>query len=173
MGKQVLSRQSLILVAACIFIAAIGLLVGHSQGGDLDAATAEGRATGAEAGAKRGTELGYRAGYRTAYADASQKAFRSAKKRAMKRGATSIKATPVLRECGDLAEEGAGTYSVRSENVVCDIARQVAYQWESQCAATSCSVPAGFACSTVQVGYELSNTTCLSGSRKVTFESGS
>jgi hypothetical protein len=148
---------------------------GNASGEDLAAARANGRAKGQRAGAARGAEKGYRDGLARGKKQGYKAAVRQAKKKTLIGGQAEVAAAPVSRSCGNLVENGAGTYSISSVDVICDIARQVARQWEMQCASKpsgSCTVGAGFACSYKQVGEELGNITCTSGDRRVAFENG-
>jgi len=111
------------------------------------------------------------AGRKRAYRSTYGRTFR----RAIRAGQEEIAVGPVSRSCGDLANEGAGTYGVASVNVICDIALQVARQWELECATApsgDCTVNAGFACDYTQVALELGNITCTQDDRTVTFETG-
>jgi hypothetical protein len=80
-------------------------------------------------------------------------------------------------ECGDLADEGAGTYSVKGNGVDCDTARSMAYTWETIClgmdvAPNPCPVIRRFNCSQSEVAIELVSITCVRGRHAVTFENG-
>lgn len=162
-----------ICFAAFVLAALAAFLFAYSRGPELSSAERAGVATGTQNGAERGSELGYRAGFRRAYAASKKRAHASAKRKTIKAGAAEASTpTPVSRNCGDLVDSGAGSYSVRSLNVTCGIATQVATQWETNCTSGSCTVPAGFSCSYTSGGIELIYVTCVDGSRKVTFENG-
>ena len=152
-----------------------GYAVGRSTGEDLEEARSDGRAAGERSGSARGAARGYRQGFQRGRRRAYRSAYRKALARTLASGAGQISARPVNRSCGNLVEEGAGTYNVQSVNVVCDIARQVATQWEGECATRpsgSCTVRAGFACSYQEIGEELAAITCTDSDRRVTFQSG-
>lgn len=145
-----------------------GYLLGRSSGEDLNQARSEGRALGERAGSARGAESGYRTGLRLGHREGYRQAYRRALRAATRKGEPQNVPAPVHRSCGDIAEEGAGTYNVNSTNVICDIALQVARQWEMECAqqpSGDCTVKAGFACDYRQVAHELGNITCSEGKR--------
>ncbi len=151
----------------------VGYVVGRSGGEDLDRARSEGRAAGERSGSARGAQRGYREGLQ----EGRRRTYRDAYERALTDTlgeGSEPSTTPVSRSCGNLAEEGAGTYKVQSVDVICDIARQVATQWEMECTQTrsACTVRAGFSCSFAEAGIEQVRVTCVDGERRVTFESG-
>ena len=83
---------------------------------------------------------------------------------------------PKAAACGDLVESGAGTYDVRATGLDCETAIVVARQWEQECATQpdgSCEVTLGFDCTYRQTGYELGEIACVSGERRVEFQTGS
>ena len=80
------------------------------------------------------------------------------------------------KECGDLVESGAGTYDVEAGGVDCGTGREVAQQWEDECASGTpqpCTVSAGFDCSSSSAGTELTRVVCEGpGDQVVLFENG-
>ena len=152
-----------------------GYLLGRSSGEDVNHARNEGRVAGERSGSARGAETGYRRGLRAGRRDGFREGYRRALAGAAGTGQGQAPAVPIRRSCGDIAEEGAGTYNVQSVNVICDIALQVARQWEMECAqrpSGDCTVRAGFACDYQQTGYELGSIACSDGDRRVTFATG-
>ena len=111
-----------------------------------------------------------RAGRRQAF----RASYRSARRRTIEARAGDVAPEPISRSCGNLVETGAGSYNIESVAVICDIALQVARQWEMECAAnptaTGTSMRESFA--TTQTGFELGTLTCTGGSLQVTFETG-
>lgn len=165
------------IVVSALALAAIGggYLLGRSGGEDLDRARSEGREAGQRAGAARGAERGYELGLGAGRREAFRRSYREARARTLRERRGEIAVAPTHRSCGDLVSEGAGSYGVESTNLICDIAVQVARQWEMECAATpegDCTVNAGFYCDYTQTGYELGSITCTEGDRRVTFETG-
>jgi hypothetical protein len=80
-------------------------------------------------------------------------------------------------KCGDLAEDGYGTYNVQGNGVDCTAARNMAYIWEEVClgsdiAPNPCPVVRRFSCSQNEVGIELVSIACIRGDHAVTFENG-
>lgn len=148
-----------------------GYALGVGQGEDLERAKSEGAALGKRTGGARGAETGYRAGLKAGH----RAGYRKAYKRALEQEPPAPAASLPKESCGDLATDGAGTYTVESVGVECGEARQVAEQWEEQCAdepSGDCQVSAGFYCNFEEVAIEQANITCASGNRRVTFESG-
>ena len=165
----------LVIIVIAFVAAAGGYVFGRSTGEDLDRARTDGRAIGERIGSASGAERGYRAGLGDGRRQAYRAAYRAALRRTLRRGKLELDTTPVRRSCGDLAEQGAGSYNVQSVNVICDIALQVGRQWAAECAQTAggdCTVRAGFACDYQEVGYERGEINCTDGSRRVTFETG-
>lgn len=97
-------------------------------------------------------------------------------------GGSTIKLTvakkrepPPVTSCGNLVESGAGSYNVQATGIDCATARQVAAQWEKECAQTpsgSCEVSSGYYCSFQAAGEELGYINCVDGERQVKFETG-
>jgi hypothetical protein len=178
MERSATRRIAVPVVLAVLVIvgtAACGYALGRASGEDLTAARDAGRASGQQAGAARGAERGYRAGLKNGERQAYRLAYRQARERTINAGRGEIAAQPVNRSCGNLVESGAGSYNVQSVNVICDIALQVARQWEMECAITpegDCTVRTGFFCDYTQTGYELGTIACTNGTRQVTFETG-
>jgi hypothetical protein len=82
---------------------------------------------------------------------------------------------PKAVACGDLVESGAGTYDVRATGLDCETAIVIARQWEQECATQpdgSCEVTLGFDCTYRQVAHELGEIACVSGDRRVEFQTG-
>lgn len=160
-------------LAAFLVSASAAFLFANYQGVDVDQARAEGAATGSASGAQRGELLGYRSGYRRAFTQTRKRSYSSTKRRVVKAGAAEAsKVAPINRSCGNMVDEGAGSYSVQAQNLVCDLARQVVVQWEMHCSTGTCSVPAGFSCSYRDGGIELVHVTCIDGERVVRFDNG-
>lgn len=173
--KRVWWMAAVIVALLATLVGGAAYLLARNSGEDLDRARAKGDREGVRLGSRAGTERGLESGERAGEKRAFKPAYRRARARTIKGGAGTTAAAPVSRSCGDLVESGAGTYKVQSVNTVCDIATQVARQWEDQCASQpsgTCTVRAGFACTYVDAGIELGRITCTSGSRKVTFETG-
>ena len=118
-------------------------------------------------GAEEGSRRGHRAGLESrTTAGVPVRHTRRARDRTIAAGASDVAPEPISRSCGNLVETGAGSYNVRSVDVICDIALQVARQWEMECASNSggdCTVLAGFYCDYTQTGYELGTISCTSG----------
>jgi hypothetical protein len=154
-----------------LVLAAGGALAGYSLGvsggADLGGAKGRGEAEGERSGAARGTRGGYRTGLRAGRRTGYRKAYD---------GGLEVTPEPVAeRDCGNLVESGAGTYAVKAKGADCDLARNVARQWETECATGgdgSCRVSAGYECVYRDAGYELGYITCTSGSAQVRFETG-
>jgi hypothetical protein len=80
-------------------------------------------------------------------------------------------------ECGDLGDDGYGTYNVNGNGVDCDTARRMAYIWEGVCSGIDmgpnpCPIIDGFSCTQSKVGIELVSIACVKPGRAVTFENG-
>ena len=152
-----------------------GYALGRASGEDLERARASGQAQGQKAGAARGAERGYRVGLAKGKKTGYRAGYRTERKRVLRGGQSKVAAAPVNRSCGNLVEDGAGTYNVSSVDVVCDLAKQVARQWEMQCAnqpSGSCTVGLDFSCSYSRPGYELGSISCTNADRRVSFETG-
>jgi hypothetical protein len=83
--------------------------------------------------------------------------------------------------CGKLVESGAGTYDVQGTGVECALARQVAREWQQQCATqqlgasqpgVACTVSAGYECDTHREAVELAIIRCTDGTREVKLSFG-
>jgi hypothetical protein len=83
--------------------------------------------------------------------------------------------------CGQLVESGAGTYDVQGTGVECALARQVAREWQQQCATQqlgasqpggACTVSAGYECETQREAAELAIIRCTDGTREVKLSFG-
>jgi hypothetical protein len=125
--------------------------------------------------ARRSEQRGYYAGLSQGRRDGRARGEAVGKGAGTTAATTERAAETVTRSCGDLAQDGAGTYGVASVNVECTTARQVAQQWETECASQpsgDCTVSTGFACNYEQTGEELGSITCSNADRKVTFENG-
>lgn len=174
--KIVLLSLAIILVAAGTGVA--GYFIGQSVA-DEDSARQEGfelgRGEGAADGEERGYDRGFSEGRREGYRTGRRRGVREAREEQENPGVPATPSEPVEKACGDLATSGAGTYNVRATGLECTLAITVARQWEEECASDpdgSCVTPAGFDCRYEQAGYELGYITCISGDRRVQFETG-
>jgi hypothetical protein len=173
-------RRRWVLVLVAVFGIAVagasGYALGRSSGEDLNRASDDARQVGERIGSARGTERGYREGLRAGKREGYQETYRKARRKTLREaGEQGTSPAPATRSCGDIATEGAGSYGVEGVNVICDIALQVARQWEMECASIpsgDCSVRAGFDCDYTQTGEELGSITCTDGNRRVTFQTG-
>lgn len=174
-NRRVSPWWALVLVFAALLVAGGGYFLGRSGGEDLERARSDGRAAGERAGSAAGAERGYRSGLRKGRRQGYRSAYRTALRTKLRKGPGQVNVAPTRRSCGDIATEGAGSYNVHSVNVICDIALQVARQWEAECAQAGgdCTVRAGFTCDYQQTAYELGSITCSDNSRRVTFQTGS
>jgi hypothetical protein len=167
------------IAAAAITVGAVAcFLIGHSTGADVAGARADGASSGSRIGAASGAEAGFSTGYADGREKAYKVAFAKSKREVLRKEAKAARAAaavPVTRECGSDQSQGVGVGAIASVGASCEVAVEVAQQWQSECgqdADGSCAVSAGFACTLDNVASELSKIVCTNGSKQVTFETG-
>jgi hypothetical protein len=155
------------VIALAFAAGAGGWIAGERDNADLDAARAKGRQDAqriAVAHKDPGSERrAYRKGRREGYRAAYQRAFDAAKNKAL---------ANAPRNCGDAkTDDSPFVGNVRAEGVPCGEALAFA-RAAAHCEGIDGGSCQGYSCTTVSVGYESAETTCISGARRIRFISG-
>ena len=156
------------LVFALAFAAgAGGWILGKQSGADLEAAREKGRQDAQRIAIvhqdPRAERRAYRQGRREGYRAAYRQAYDAAKNRAL---------AGAPRNCGDASGTQSPIVSkVRAEGVSCGDAVAFARS-QATCQGLDGGSCQGYECTTVEVGYESSESTCTSGARRIRFLTG-